>query len=230
MGSGINNSAAIPSPVDDVQGDRRWMSIHERHCKDPERAECKVLFLGDSLLERMNCLQIWDEKLKPLKAYNCGIGGDQTQHLLWRMENGALSNTSAKICVVLIGTNNHNHDAKSVADGVIAVVEKAFSILGPNIKVVLLALLPRGISPENPLREKINTINSILRDWVNNVTSQKKYNNLVFIECGSNLLLPNGEISHEIMPDYLHLSPKGYDSMMSKVIPQLYPSEDLTEL
>ena len=35
--------------------------------------------------------------LEPLHSLNFGIGGDQTQHVLWRIENGELEYITPKV-------------------------------------------------------------------------------------------------------------------------------------
>lgn len=43
------------------------------------------------------CSQIWRELFSPLHALNFGIGGDSTQHVLWRLENGELEHIRPKV-------------------------------------------------------------------------------------------------------------------------------------
>lgn len=43
------------------------------------------------------CLQIWRQLFSPLHALNFGVGGDATQHVLWRLSNGELDNISPKV-------------------------------------------------------------------------------------------------------------------------------------
>lgn len=61
-----------------------------------------VLFYGDSIVEGFDW-QIWNRVFAPLGAANYGIGGDATQHLLWRIQNGEVDNISPRIVVVMIG-------------------------------------------------------------------------------------------------------------------------------
>ena len=44
------------------------------------------------------------------KCINFGVGGDRTQHVLWRFEHGQLDGIKAKVAVVMIGTNNSNNE------------------------------------------------------------------------------------------------------------------------
>ena len=41
--------------------------------------------------------QVWQKFFVPLHSLNFGIGGDQTQHVLWRLQNGELDNFSPKV-------------------------------------------------------------------------------------------------------------------------------------
>src|SRR5690606_22188312 len=52
--------------------------------------EIDILFVGDSITqgwERAGA-EVWDEFYGSRKAVNIGIGGDWTQSVLWRLENG----------------------------------------------------------------------------------------------------------------------------------------------
>lgn len=53
------------------------------------------------------CLQIWRQLFSPLHCLNFGVGGDATQHVLWRLSNGELDNISPK---VQNSARNREHD------------------------------------------------------------------------------------------------------------------------
>ncbi|KAG9331760.1 hypothetical protein JZ751_017253 [Albula glossodonta] len=101
------NPAAVPVPVQDVQGDGRWMS------------------------------QVWRELFSPLHVLNFGIGGDTTCNVLWRLQNGELQNIRPKVVVVWVGTNNHEHTAEQVAGGILAIAQLLTSRLPRSKVVVL---------------------------------------------------------------------------------------------
>ena len=48
--------------------------------------------------------QIWEKMFEPLHCQNFGIGGDQTQHVLWRLQNGELENHAPKVSLRLVQT------------------------------------------------------------------------------------------------------------------------------
>ena len=43
---------------------------------------------------------------------NAGVGGDRTQHVLWRLDNGLLAGSHPSLIVLLIGTNNLRSDTE----------------------------------------------------------------------------------------------------------------------
>ncbi|XP_078002013.1 platelet-activating factor acetylhydrolase IB subunit alpha1 isoform X2 [Phascolarctos cinereus] len=94
--SGHHNPASTPTPVQDVQGDGRWMSLHHRFVADSKDKEPEVVFIGDSLVQLLHQCELWRELFSPLHALNFGMGGDSTQHVLWRLENGELEHIRPK--------------------------------------------------------------------------------------------------------------------------------------
>ncbi|KAG8507047.1 Platelet-activating factor acetylhydrolase IB subunit gamma [Galemys pyrenaicus] len=209
------NPASRPTPVQDVQGDGRWMSLvsdpardsreswgHHRFVADSKDKEPEVVFIGDSLVQLMHQCEIWRELFSPLHALNFGIGGDSTQHVLWRLENGELEHIRPKIVVVWVGTNNHGHTAEQVTGGIKAIVHLV-NQRQPQARVVVLGLLPRGQHP-NPLREKNRQVNELVR------AALAGHPRAHFLDADPGFVHSDGTISHHDMYDYLHLSRLGY--------------------
>jgi hypothetical protein len=48
--------------------------------------------------------------LSSLGIFNAGVGGDKVQNVLWRLEQGLLSDFHPKLIVLQIGTNNIEQD------------------------------------------------------------------------------------------------------------------------
>lgn len=196
------NPASKPTPMQDVQGDGRWMSLHHRFVADSKDKEPEVVFIGDSLVQLMHQCEIWRELFSPLHALNFGIGGDSTQHVLWRLENGELEHIRPKIVVVWVGTNNHSHTAEQVTGGIKAIVQLV-NKLQPQARVVVLGLLPRGQHP-NPLREKNRRVNELVRAALAGCPRAH------FLDADPGFVHSDGTISHHDMYDYLHLTRLGY--------------------
>lgn len=166
----------------------------------------KVIFIGDSITQGWegDGKDVWARYYAQRDAINLGIGGDRTQHVLWRLDNGNLNGISPKAAVVMIGTNNSNGEDNSpgqIVDGVRAIIDKLRAKL-PETKILLLAIFPRA---ENfsVQRGKLAQINQVLR----RVADEK---NVFWIDFGHKFLNDDGTMPRELMPDYLHLSPKGY--------------------
>ncbi|KAM6427614.1 platelet-activating factor acetylhydrolase IB subunit alpha1 isoform 2-T5 [Liasis olivaceus] len=215
MSDGDKNPASTPTPVTDVQGDGRWMSLHHRFIADSKDKEPEVVFIGDSLVQLLHQFEIWRELFSPLHALNFGMGGDATQHVLWRLQNGELQHIRPKvtgwrlmkqpsnpIVVLWVGTNNHGHTAEQVAAGIESIV-CVINQQQPQARVVVLGLLPRGKNP-NPLREKNRRVNELLEGKVPLLP------NASFLNVDPGFVHSDGTISHHDMYDYLHLTRNGY--------------------
>ncbi|KAK7082528.1 Platelet-activating factor acetylhydrolase IB subunit beta [Halocaridina rubra] len=196
------NSAAVPTPIEDVQGDGRWLSMHNRFVSQAREMEPDVVFVGDSLVANLQSTDLWEKWFAPMHSLNFGIGGDQTQHVLWRLKNGELECIKPKAVVVLVGTNNHGHSASEVAGGIteicLTIREKQ-----PKAYITVLTLLPRGEKP-NPLREKNSQVNALIKEAIKNIELCQVVN------INRDLVLGDGSIDHRDMYDYLHLTWQGY--------------------
>uniref|UniRef100_UPI00398EEC45 platelet-activating factor acetylhydrolase IB subunit gamma n=1 Tax=Pristiophorus japonicus TaxID=55135 RepID=UPI00398EEC45 len=205
MSDGDSNPAAIPVPPEDVQGDGRWMSQHNRYVADTKDKEPDVLFVGDSLVQLLHQFEIWRQLFSPLHALNFGIGGDATQHVLWRLQNGELENIRPKVIVLWVGTNNHGHTAEQVAGGIEAIIN-LLNQRQPQAKVIVLGLLPRGKDP-NPLREKNALVNELVKGSVASLGTT------CYLDVDPGFVNSEGSMSHNDLYDYLHLTRHAYTSV-----------------
>ena len=82
--------------------------------KKKDQGRIDIYFLGDSITRRWGAgeekykelLANWNQNLFGWNAANFGLGGDKTQNVLWRLEQGELDGVHPKIIVLLVGTNN----------------------------------------------------------------------------------------------------------------------------
>jgi lysophospholipase L1-like esterase len=198
--------ATTPSPR--MQPDPNWLKRHQGFVAIAKKGDVAVLFLGDSITDawRGKAAQpTWDKYFAPLKAANFGIGGDRTQHVLWRIQNGELDGIQPKVLVLMIGTNNSSQDsAADIAAGITDIV-KTIHQKSPATKVLLLAVFPRGEKAGTPVREKLAEINKTIAKLDDGGKTVR------YLDIGTKFEQPDGSLTKAIMPDYLHLSARGYE-------------------
>jgi lysophospholipase L1-like esterase len=200
------NSAIKPSVKDENR--------HKGFVEIAKKGHIGVVFLGDSITDawggeghgaRSNGAEVWKERFEPLHAANFGIGGDRTQHVLWRIQNGELDGYHPKAAVLMIGTNNLGANTdEEIAEGIKAVVEEIHK-KQPHTKVLLLGIFPRGQQPTDKNRDRIKNINKMIAKLDDDGKTVK------YLDIGGKFVEKDGTISKEIMPDFLHLTKKGYE-------------------
>ena len=200
------NTATQPAPRD-----AKWVERHEGFVTQAKQGGIEVLFLGDSITDgwRTKGKQVWEKEYAPRHAANFGIGGDRTQHVLWRMEHGELDGLKPKAVVLMIGTNNTGKDqdgkprntTPEIIEGVTAVVKGLRTKL-PQSKILLLAVFPRG-EKGTPIRDQLTAINTALAKLDDGKMVK-------FLDIGAKFLEPDGTLPKDTMPDLLHPNEKGY--------------------
>lgn len=202
------HSAAKPV---DRPDNKTWAARHKAFQDYPMKDKVQVLFLGDALTQGWEGggKVRWNDAFKPLGAANFGITGDRTQHVLWRITKGEeLKGLSPKVVVLQIGGNNLDANSPAeIVDGIAAIVQELHKQL-PQSKVLLVELLPRGAKATDPYRDRIKEVNEQLK---------KKFaddKQVRFVEEVGKKLLAVGkdrELSKDVAPDGMHLSPRGYE-------------------
>ena len=104
----------------------------------------------------------------------------------------------------MIGTNNSGTDsAEGIAKGITAIVE-TLRAKQPQAKILLLAVFPRGeAASPNPGRDKLNQVNAT-------ISKLDDGKHIYYLDIGGKFLQPDGSLTTDIMPDFLHLSVAGY--------------------
>lgn len=198
-----------------------FIASHERFVGIAKEGKAQLVFLGDSITAGWGGAgkEVWAKSFTQYTPANFGIGGDRTQHVLWRIENGELENIKPKAVVLMIGTNNSGSDpAEGIAKGVTKIVE-AIRSKQPQAKILLLAVFPRGENPSsaekpNPGRDKLKQVNEI-------IARLDDGKNVFFLDIGDKFMQPDGTLTKDIMPDFLHLSPAGYQIWADAISPKL---------
>ncbi len=206
----------VPAPKLERSGEPQagFVKAHEDFVQIAKEGKTQLLFLGDSITAGWAGKKpIWEQAFGAYQPANFGIGGDRTQHVLWRVQNGELDGIKPKAVVLMIGTNNVSFDAaEGIARGITKIVGTIREKL-PEAKVLLLAIFPRGEKP-NPDREKIQQINA-------SIARLGDDKHVFFLDIGAKFLEPDGTLPKELMYDSLHLSDKGYQVWADAITPKL---------
>jgi beta-glucosidase len=206
------NDAIVPAPRDGG-----WMKRHESFNERVKQGKVDLLFIGDSITqgwEGQGGKAIWEKFYGKRNAVNLGIGGDRTQHVLWRLDNGNLYNIHPKLAVLMIGTNNSGtNSSEQIAAGVKAIVEKLRTKL-PETKVLVLAIFPRGANKDDAKRKVNEGANAIIKGLADDKM-------VYYLDIGPNFLQDDGTLSKEVMPDLLHLNEKSYTTWAESIEPKV---------
>jgi len=190
-----------------------WSTRHQAQLKAPQRDKARVAFLGDSITEGFGYSAGYREHFQSLRPLNLGIGGDQTQHVLWRLGQGSLRGVPAEVVVVMIGVNNLGEDEspEETALGVRAVV-RATQAEAEGAQILLLGLLPAGRTLSDKLRAGVTATNSLLSStaWPASVH---------YHDVGAGFVGPDGVIPETLMADALHPTAEGYRLLAEAIAP-----------
>ena len=176
------------------------------------------------------------EQLDPLVL---AIGGDQTQHLLYRLQQGQLlpayANDPNAIFIMMIGTNNLG--SGMLPGPTIKGVHKVADYVLQNTKghLLLLEILPRGDvqrlqvlcpprcsadgSPLDSFLPAVNKVNAAIREEI--IPKMKEIHGdtrVGLLDCGEPFRAPPNENKHKkaaqvdatLMPDLLHPNANGH--------------------
>jgi lysophospholipase L1-like esterase len=182
-----------------------WMTRHESFNKRVAQGKVDLVFIGDSITQGWegSGKDVWAKYYANRNTVNLGIGGDRTQHVIWRLDNGNLKNIMPKAAVIMIGTNNSGSNTSAeIADGVKVIVEQIRK-MSPKTKILVLGVFPRGTNNDDARRKVNQGANAIFK----NLADSKHVH---YLDIGKHFLTDDGILTREIMPDLLHLSPKGY--------------------
>jgi lysophospholipase L1-like esterase len=211
-----------PAPRTDANS----RSAHEQLLEKAGLGRIDLYFAGDSITRRWGAtdypelLAHFRETFHGWNAANFAWGGDQTQHILWRLENGELEGVNPKVVVVLAGTNNvgrtvppggDDEKAAGIARGIAAIVE-AVQERAPDATIVLMAVFPRNdnmavLSTIGKINERIEMLADSTR--------------VRFLDINDRLADGQGRLRDGMSPDGLHLALPGYEVWADALRPLL---------
>jgi beta-glucosidase len=182
-----------------------------------ETGGTSLVFVGDSITDGWRTdpqREIFEDYFGQYRPYNIGISGDETQHVLWRVEHGELDGITPRLLVIMIGTNNLGNTGMSpeeTAQGVTTLVNAIRHKL-PDSKILLLAIFPRGNRGDDPFRTMIKRTNEM-------IARLDDGGHVRYLDIGPEFLDSAGNLSGTIMPDYLHPNARGYQIWAAAIKP-----------
>jgi lysophospholipase L1-like esterase len=173
-----------------------------------------LIFDGDSITDNWQAAGkgVWTQHYAALNPVDFGIGGDRTEHLLWRLQQGQVDGQNPKLIVLMIGTNNLASNSDDQISEAIGAIVKDYLKRCPQAHLLLLGIFPRGASATDPFRARITSINQ-------KIAPLGDGKRVTYLDIGSKFLQPDGTLTKDIMPDYLHPSAKGYEIWASAIQP-----------
>lgn len=173
-----------------------------------------VLFLGDSITDLFALgagKPVWDKFLAPAGALDFAVSGITTSEVLWQVESGQVAAVAPEVAVLMIGTNNlgQGQTPPAVAAGVSRVVRE-IRLTSPATSILLLGILPRGSSGDDPFRAEIAAVNTQL-------AALDDGKHVRFLDIGSHFVTRDGSIPDDVMADGLHPTLEGYQILISNL-------------
>src|SRR6266498_273844 len=179
-----------------------------------------LLLLGDSLA------QGWPTDLAQTltrsgRVANWGVGGDETQTVLWRLSAPQARGLAPKAIVLLLGANNlffRGDKPCAIAAGIEAVLHR-ITELWPKTYVLLVEVTPTYRGDIHRENERL-ALNGLLRDMPNRKPRLVTVNGDDIFACDGKNACPN------LAPDLLHFSAAGYQTLSARIRPVLEQIHD----
>jgi lysophospholipase L1-like esterase len=196
-----------------------WAKRHAAVTQIASERKASLVFIGDSITQMFGGephdrsqpgKEVWEKYYAKRNASNLGFGYDFVENTLWRLRHGELDGAAAKVVVIHIGTNNVSRNTPvEIASGIRAICDEVRQ-RQPSVKIVLMAIFPRGPKPD-ATRSKLDEINKLIAG----------FDGVTFLDIGAKFLEPDGSISRETMGDFLHPTAKGYEIWANELEPVL---------
>jgi lysophospholipase L1-like esterase len=203
------------TPADEPRArvDRNSHIAHQQLLAKAKSGGIDLYFEGDSITRRWGAtdypdlLAHWNRTFHGWNAGDFAWGGDRTENILWRLENGELDGVNPKVIVLLAGTNNIGKepgDEAKVADvtrGLKAIVDLCRK-KAPGTTIVLTAIFPRNDNPAvMPTIDRINA----------NLAKMADGKSIRFLDVNARLADAKGTLFEGVTMDGLHPTLKGYE-------------------
>ena len=175
------HGAAWQFPADQpvFRMDANSLVAHSQLLAKAKQGGTDAYFEGDSIARRWGAtdypelLANWKQNFFGWNAADFGWGADQTQNILWRLENGELDGVNPKVVVLLAGTNNVGNtsvhgDTDARADDItrgIQAIVRAIQSKAPAATIIVMGVFPRNDNMNfMPVIDRVNSNLSKMAD------------------------------------------------------------------
>ncbi|WP_273272546.1 SGNH/GDSL hydrolase family protein [Maribacter polysiphoniae] len=147
----------------------------------------------------------WERIMKPMGVRNFGFGWDRIENVLWRVYHDELDGFEAERIVLMIGTNNLEHNSGTEIIKGLETLIHAIKIRQPQSEILMIGILPR-----TGKEEEIRSLNLKLGQLADSEA-------IDFSTIDDQLLLKDGKINESLFTDGLHPNRKGYRILAKKL-------------
>lgn len=218
----------LPADKPVFRTDPNSLVAHSQLLRKAKQGGIEVYFAGDSITRRWgatdypNLLANWKQNFWGWNAADFGWGADQTQNILWRLENGELDGVNPQVVVLLAGTNNVGNrsmrgDAYATAEDVTRGLRAILRVI--QTKAPMATIIVMGIFPRNDNMALIPIIDRIN----NNLSKLADGQKLRYLNINDKLADSDGKLLEGMMNarDKLHPAVKAYQVWADALKPLL---------
>jgi lysophospholipase L1-like esterase len=208
----LNESAGPVSTTMPVTQSREpdkydWEKRHEELLHLNRQQPAEICLFGNSIIHYWGGTKegpftrssdAWNRDMESRGVRNFGFGWDRIENVLWRIYHDELDGFSAKLILVMIGTNNLGINTdQEILEGLELLVQAA-KAKQPNAAIILGGILPR-----RNLEKRISALNL-------SIAQVAGINGADYADFGSILLNNDGKIDESLFSDGLHPNAEGY--------------------
>ena len=184
-----------------------YAHLNKNYCKKGQ-----IVLAGDSITDMYNYYELFDayRKMSGKEVYNRGIGGDNSNRLLERLESNVLCIEPEKI-VYLIGTNDIACGAsiEYIAENIRKLIEKTKERC-PECKIAIQSVYPL-IDHRKRKNKDIIPLNELIKKVCSDTDT-------AYIDLYEALCDENGSFSKKYTYDGLHPNVHGYEIVTKAIL------------
>lgn len=179
------------------------------------KGDVDLIYIGDSIVGSWDWdgEPVWKHYYEKRRGMICGITGDRTEQVLWRLQHGNIDGISPKLAIVMIGQNNGPFNTGEEIGAGIAAIVQTLRLKLPSTKILLLAIFPRGEKPTAE-RQVLATANAAAA----RLADDKQ---VFFTDINHLFLAPDGGVRASLMPDFEHPNEEGHRAWAAALEPMV---------